>query len=200
MNKDLTRNASDNKDRESTERTSRENGPVTVELLEALRDGDHEAYKTVYLHYRGPIENFLYKLLRSREEAEEIAQHVFMTLWERRAELDPSKNIRTLLYTIARNAVVNLFKRQRVFEKYQKMQDSGEQDLLTGEDLLIAQEKELLIELAVKNMPPMRRKIFEMSRQQNLSHEEIAQHLDTSKHNVANHLSQAMKKIKRTIK
>ena len=82
MNKDLTRNASDNKDRESTERTSRENGPVTVELLEALRDGDHEAYKTVYLHYRGPIENFLYKLLRSREEAEEIAQHVFMTLWE----------------------------------------------------------------------------------------------------------------------
>ena len=121
MNKDLTWNASDNKDRESTERTSRENGPVTVELLEALRDGDHEAYKTVYLHYRGPIENFLYKLLRSREEAEEIAQHVFMTLWERRAELDPSKNIRTLLYTIARNAVVNLFKRQRVFEKYQKM-------------------------------------------------------------------------------
>ena len=91
MNKDLTWNASDNKDRESTERTSRENGPVTVELLEALRDGDHEAYKTVYLHYRGPIENFLYKLLRSREEAEEIAQHVFMTLWERRAELDPSK-------------------------------------------------------------------------------------------------------------
>lgn len=177
MNKDLTWNASDNKDRESTERTSRENGPVTVELLEALRDGDHEAYKTVYLHYRGPIENFLYKLLRSREEAEEIAQHVFMTLWERRAELDPSKNIRTLLYTIARNAVVNLFKRQRVFEKYQKMQDPGEQDLLTGEDLLIAQEKELLIELAVKNMPPMRRKIFEMSRQQNLSHEEIAQHL-----------------------
>ena len=200
MNKDLTRNASDNKDRESTERTSRENGPVTVELLEALRDGDHEAYKTVYLHYRGPIENFLYKLLRSREEAEEIAQHVFMTLWERRAELDPSKNIRTLLYTIARNAVVNLFKRQRVFEKYQKMQDSGEQDLLTGEDLLIAQEKELLIELAVKNMPPMRRKIFEMSRQQNLSHEEIAQHLDTSKHNVSNHLSQALKKIKRTLK
>ena len=200
MNKDLTWNASDNKDRESTERTSRENGPVTVELLEALRDGDHEAYKTVYLHYRGPIENFLYKLLRSREEAEEIAQHVFMTLWERRAELDPSKNIRTLLYTIARNAVVNLFKRQRVFEKYQKMQDPGEQDLLTGEDLLIAQEKELLIELAVKNMPPMRRKIFEMSRQQNLSHEEIAQHLDTSKHNVENHLSQALKKIKRTLK
>ena len=96
--------------------------------------------------------------------------------------------------------MVNLFKRQRVFEKYQKMQDSGEQDLLTGEDLLIAQEKELLIELAVKNMPPMRRKIFEMSRQQNLSHEEIAQHLDTSKHNVANHLSQALKKIKRTLK
>ena len=177
-----------------------ENGPITVELLAALRDGDHDAYRTVYLHYRGPIENFLYKLLRSREEAEEIAQHVFMTLWERRAELDPSKNIRTLLYTIARNAVINLFKRQQVFEKYQKMQDTDDQEHPTGEDLLIAQEKELLIDLVVKNMSPMRRKIFEMSRLQHLSNEEIAQHLDISKHNVANHLSQALKKIKHTLK
>jgi len=71
---------------------------------------------------------------------------------------------------------------------------------LTAEDILIAQERELLIELTVKNMSSMRRKIFEMSRQQNLSHEEIAQHLEISKHNVANHLSQALKKIRHVLK
>ncbi len=72
--------------------------------------------------------------MRSREEAEEIAQHVFMTLWEAGPSWDPSKISVPYFYTIARNAVVNLFKRQRVFEKYQKMQGPGERDLLTGED------------------------------------------------------------------
>lgn len=182
------------------EDTVLENGTITTELLEALRDGSHEAYETVFMHYRGPIENFLYRLLRSREEAEEISQHVFLTLWERHAELDPTKNIRTLLYTIARNAVMNLFKRQKVFEKYQKFQDANDRDHLTADEIMIVQEKELLIDLTVQNMPSMRRKIFEMSRQQNMSHDEIAAELDISKHNVANHLSQALKTIKQVLK
>lgn len=201
MSKDL---ASALPDQEELELNSRErpleSEVVTPELLEALRDGSHEAFQTVYVHYRGPIENFLYRLLRSREEAEEIVQNVFMVLWERRAELDPAKNIKTLLYTIARNAVINLFKRQKVFERYQQQRDPDDKEHLTAEDILIAQERELLIELTVKNMSSMRRKIFEMSRQQNLSHEEIAQHLEIFKHNVANHLSQALKKIRHVLK
>ncbi len=90
---------------------SLENGEIPVEQLEAVRRGDHQAYKAVYMYYRGPIQHFLYGLLRSREEAEEISQHVFLVLWEKRGSLDVSKNIRTLLYTIARNAVMNLYKR-----------------------------------------------------------------------------------------
>lgn len=101
MSKDL---ASALPDQEELELNSRErpleSEVVTPELLGSLRDGSHEVFQTVYVHYRGPIENFLYRLLRSREEAEEIVQNVFMVLWERRAELDPAKNIKTLLYTI----------------------------------------------------------------------------------------------------
>ena len=81
MSKDL---ASALPDQEELELNSRErpleSEVVTPELLEALRDGSHEAFQTVYVHYRGPIENFLYRLLRSREEAEEIVQNVFMAV------------------------------------------------------------------------------------------------------------------------
>lgn len=173
---------------------------ISAGLLEALRGGDHEAYNAVYVHYRDMIGNFLYKLLRSREEAEEITQNVFMTLWERRSELDPSRNIRTLLYTVARNAVMNQFKRRKVFEKYQQSNDPDDTENLTAEDILIAQERELLIELTVENMPEMRRKIFEMSRREHLSNEDIAEQLDTSRQNVANHLSQALKQIKHALR
>lgn len=173
---------------------------ISTGQLEALRGGDHEAYNAVYVHYREMIGNFLYKLLRSREEAEEITQNVFMTLWERRSELDPSRNIRTLLYTVARNAVMNQFKRRKVFEKYQQSNDPDDTENLTAEDILIAQERELLIELTVENMPEMRRKIFEMSRREHLSNEDIAEQLDTSRQNVANHLSQALKQIKHALR
>lgn len=172
---------------------------ITAKLLGELRDGDHEAYNVVYRHYRDSIVNFLFKLLRSREDAEEIAQNVFMALWERRAELDPQKNIRTLLYTIARNAVMNQFKRQKVFEKYLKLSDADDTESLTAEDILIARERELLIEFTVGKMPSKRRKIYEMSRRENLSNEDIAQRLDTSRQNVANHLSQALRQIRHAL-
>lgn len=173
-----------------------ENGEIPVEQLEALRRGDHQAYKTVYMYYRGPIQHFLYGLLRSREEAEEISQHVFLVLWEKRGCLDVSKNIRTLLYTIARNAVTNLYKRLSVIDKYQKNQDMDERDHQTAEDILIAREDELLMDSVVKKLAPMQRKVFEMIRRDNLSHDEIAERLNISKQNVANHLSQALKKMK----
>lgn len=176
-----------------------EGDAITAKLLGALRDGDHEAYNVVYRHYRDLIVNFLFKLLRSREDAEEIAQNVFMALWERRAELDPQKNIRTLLYTIARNAVMNQFKRQKVFEKYLKLSDADDTENLTAEDILIARERELLIEFTVGKMPSKRRKIYEMSRRENLSNEDIAQRLDTSRQNVANHLSQALRQIRHAL-
>lgn len=172
---------------------------ITVKLLGELRDGDHEAYNVVYRHYRDLIVNFLFKLLRSREDAEEIAQNVFMALWERRAELDPEKNVRTLLYTIARNAVMNQFKRQKVFEKYRKQSAADDTESLTAEDILIARERECLIEITVGKMPSKRRKIYEMSRQENLSNEDIAQRLDTSRQNVANHLSQALRQIRHAL-
>lgn len=172
---------------------------ITVKLLGALRNGDHAAYNVVYRHYRDLIVNLIFKMLRSREDAEEIAQNVFMALWERRAELDPQKNIRTLLYTIARNAVMNQFKRQKVFEKYLKLSDADDTENLTAEDILIARERECLIETTVGKMPSKRRKIYEMSRRENLSNEDIAQRLDTSRQNVANHLSQALRQIRHAL-
>lgn len=172
---------------------------ITPQLLEALRHGDHEAYKKVYIHYYGSICAFLQRLLRSQEEAEEIAQNIFLTVWERRADLDPAKNIGTFLYTIARNAVMNFFKHQKVIHRYHQLQPSGFESTVTAEDILIAQEKELLVSLAVQRMPTMRRRVFEMSRYEDMDNESIARELNISKENVANHLSQARKEIKQIL-
>ena len=68
--------------------------PVTPELLTALRCGDHRAYDKVYLNFFGPLVDFLTVLLHDCEEAKEVAQEVFLKVWENRDRVDPSKNIK----------------------------------------------------------------------------------------------------------
>lgn len=169
---------------------------VTEELISRLRSGSQEAFKTVYIHYYGSLERFLFSLLRSKEESEEMAQDVFMTIWEKREQLDPSKNIKSFIYTIARNSVMNLFDHRKVLDRYARTANVPVNDDITSEDILIAQETELLIELAVARMPRMRRRIFELNRYEDMDNASIADRLGISKANVANHLALARKDIK----
>lgn len=173
---------------------------MTPELICKLRDGSQEAFKTIYLHYYGSVENFLFSLLRSREEAEETAQDVFMTLWEKRERLDPSHNIRSFIYTTARNAALNLFDRRKVMDRFSKMAPVPINDETTSEDMLIARETELLIRLVVARMPKTRRRIFELNHYENMDNTEIAEKLGISKANVANHLALARKDIREVIR
>jgi len=193
---------------EKPEKAKRESNPDTVSiekkmitsaLIKALRLRDHRAFETVYLHYRRPLEQFLFSLLRDRGEAEEIAQEVFVKIWEKREGLDPSKNFKTYIYTIARNAVMNLFGHQMVKSKYHNQAIFYEESRDTQEELLIAKETELIIELAVSRMSQMRRAVYELKHYEYLSNGEIAEKLGITKANVANHLSHARKEIKKVI-
>ena len=70
---------------------------------------------------------------------------------------------------------------------------------ISSEDIIIARETELIIDLVVKNMPEQRRKVFEMSRTEGLSNEEIAVALSISRRMVEKHLALAKKEINNII-
>lgn len=169
---------------------------IPQEVVVALRDGDHRAYEQLYYHYSSSIRRFLLTLTRSEELADDITQEVFVAVWEKREQLDPARNIRTYLYTIARNTTMNYFNREKIRDKYYRSilpeteQDAG------SDELLIAKETDLLIRIAVSRMPALRRRVFELSRYEGWSNERIAQELDMSKSNVYDHIYQATKDIK----
>lgn len=169
---------------------------ITREMLEALRAGDHEAYASVYCHYRKPLESFLGALMRTRSDAEDVTQEVFMKIWEVRESIDPSKKFKSYLYTIARNSVMNRLHHQKVQNRYNESNSVGDRDEVTQEELLIARETELIVRLTVDQMPRIRKQVYELSLDGQLSNEEIAHRLGITKSNVANHLSLARKDIK----
>lgn len=172
---------------------------IPVMTLTALRMGDHEAYKKVYLHYIDPVVEFLKMLTKSDGDAEEIAQEVFVSLWEKRSKIDPKKNIRGYIYTYARNAVLNYFKHKKVEDKYLHFTENEARSYESSDDLMVARETELLIRIAIDRMPSRRKEIFEMSRFEGLSNEEIAERLDISKNTVENHLTHANRDIRKLL-
>ena len=166
------------------------------EQLDALRRGDHEVFREVYLHYASPVNDFLLMLTRSEEEARELTQDIFVAVWEKRTLINPEKSFKGYLYTIARNAAFKLFEQKKVHDRYVKTPTYADVESYSLDDQLIAEETAILVDIAIQRMPPQRKKIFEMRRGEGLKSTEIAERLNLSRHTVDNHLAAAKKDLK----
>ena len=189
-------NNSENLFEDSTEASNKREPAVTPEVVASLRNGMHEAFDTVYLHYKKPVTLFIYKLTGSAEETEEIVQEVFVNIWAKRDQIDVTKNIKNYLFTIAKNTALKKIYRGNVAGHRLSGRELEIPDMMDTDALLRERDLKLLMEIAVGRMPEMRRNVFELYRTRNLSNEEIANELNISKENAQKHLSRARKDIK----
>lgn len=162
---------------------------IPSEILESLRLGSHGAYQTVYLHWRKPIYLLLLRLTGSEADAEDITQDVFIKVWENHHKVDPEKNIKSLLYLIARHSAIKHFDKRKARDNYSTQTTADEIDFESSYDIVVAKETALLKEAALSRMPQLRRRIYIMYVEEGLSAEEIAKRLDIKKETVYNNMS-----------
>lgn len=171
---------------------------IDINTLEALRNGEHTAFETVFIAYYNKTKYFIYGYIKSEADAEELAEDLFVNLWVNRKNIDTSKSFDSYLHTIARNAAINFLKHKYVHDSYVNNLHIVEHGSTTEEDL-IAKELSLLIDDIVENMPQQRRQIYILSRNEGLNNTEIAEKLNTTKRNVESQLSLALKEIRKAI-
>lgn len=171
---------------------------INIETLEALRNGNHKAFETVFLAYYNQTKRLVYDYIKSEPDAEEIAEELFANLWINRRNIDTSKSFHSYLHTISRNAAINFLKHKYVQDAYLSHMRSVEHSA-TSEEELIAKELGLLIDDVIERMPEQRKKIYQLSRNEGLSNAEIAERLNTTKRNVESQLSLALKEIRKAI-
>ena len=152
-----------------------------------------QKFEGFFLDYYPRVKGFINGLLQDAEEAEDLSQDIFMSLWQNRGNLKQIDNLDAYLFRIARNAVFRYIERSLLFKNYQSRQLSDD-----NSDLYEI-ESELIIAIAVERMPSQRRKIYQMSREQGLSNENIARELNISKRTVENHLTQALADIRKIL-
>src|SRR5947209_16618215 len=78
-----------------------------VQLMLDAKAGDEQSFALLLHRYRSPLVNFLYRMVRNREQAEDLAQEVFIRVYRARAEYVPSAKFTTWLFRIATNLALN---------------------------------------------------------------------------------------------
>lgn len=171
---------------------------IDIEILEALQNGDHKAFESIFITYYDRIRGFIFGYIKSESDAEELTEDLFVNLWEKRASIDISKSFNSYLHTIARNTAINFLKHKYLHSAYIANALTTECSS-TSEEELIAKELGLLIDNVIDKMPEQRKQIYILSKNRGLSNTEIAEQLNTTKRNVESQLSLALKDIRKAI-
>ena len=143
----------------------------------------------------------VYSYTKSRFVAEELVQEAFIRLWKNRSQLTAIEDPTAYLYRMIFNHINNYIKKtanekkilDRALAKMDPAADNTQQQLE-------ANEMTRIITAAVERLPPQKKIIYRLSREQGLSYQEIATQLNLSPHTVKNHLVEAMKLLRAYLK
>ncbi len=166
-------------------------------LISNLRNGNERAFQKLFDKYRNQIYAYSLSVLKSKPQAEEIVQEVFLKVWLNQEKLDPTLNFKSYVFTIARNLAFNVLAKaandqklkDRIFYKSQNRESMTDTKLLEADYAKLKNQ-------AIEKLTPRCRMVFHMSRNEGKSYEEIAHELGISKNTVKNQMSNSLAIIK----
>ncbi len=164
------------------------------ELVEHLKNGKTGAFYEIFDRYNKVLYIFARNMLRNREEAEDLVQDVFTSLWDKAEHLELKYSLSSYLYKSVRYKFINLVAHKKIRADYvnafQSLIDEGE---YSTDHYINEKELLLLIEKEITLLPEKMREVFILSRNTGLTHQEISEKLNISTKTVKNHINHALK-------
>lgn len=161
----------------------------------ALKEGSREAFTMLYNLYADRLYSFALVQTKSKQMAEDVVQDTFLKLWNNRTNLNCYGNVQALVFTMARNLIIDAFRRQVAnidIEAYFNLHEALPSTASPEENLYFNETKENL-EQAKAKLSNKECKIYEMSREQDMPIKKIAQTLNLSPQTVKNYLTSTLK-------
>lgn len=163
-------------------------------LIPLLQKGDVQAFSEIYDRYKGLLYLHAFRRLNDSSEAEDLIHDLFASLWTNRAKLTIAEKLSSYLYVATRNRIIKLVAREKLKTNYlESINDFFDRGDLATDHQVRTRDLEKLIEKEISALPEKMRKIFLMSRFENLSHKQIAEKLDLSEQTVSKQVSNALK-------
>jgi RNA polymerase sigma-70 factor (ECF subfamily) len=159
-----------------------------------VKAGDEQSFALLLHRYRTPLVNFLYRMVRNREQAEDLAQEVFIRVYRARADYVPSAKFTTWLFRIATNLALNSVRDTR----HQRMEvsldapvtvnseDGDERPIDVAEknpnieEHLVQEAQRDMIRHSIDKLPEKQRAAVLLHKYQDLDYGEISKILECS--------------------
>ena len=169
--------------------------------IKELKDGDEFYFKQVFDQYHQKLYFFILYKTKSDYIAEEVVQMAFTKLWQCRQTLKEEYTISTQLFRIATTILIDYLRKYNNKDAVTAGLDvvNIEKGIDSTTEKMIGAELQKRISEAVNDMPPVRKQVFEMSREHGMSYREIAETLSVSSKTVETHIYKALKQIKKHI-
>lgn len=171
---------------------------IDVALMMRVKEGDEAAFEELIKRHQTMIIGTVAKMLGNTTDSEDIAQQVFIRLWNSAPRYKVKAKFTTFLYTIMRNLVFNESRRRS--RKKESSIDEREDDLHLQEkdsqtkspdDQMLQDELQEAVDKAISELPEKQRMSVILRRYENMPYEEIADVLKTSVSAVKSHLFRA---------
>jgi len=167
-----------------------------AEVLLRIQSGDEQAFELLYRHYWNDLYSLALAFLKSPALAEDCIQEVFVKLWIRREMILKAKEFRSYFFAVARNEIIDTLRRNRsrvLLRHIDTIEISGG----PGQGNPVAEKEiSLLIRTSLAALPEKQQQIFLLSREQGLTHAEIARQLQISLKTVANVITLVLNHIR----
>ncbi len=164
-------------------------------LLAGLKKNKESAFDELFRKYFQNLTWFAMKMVKSRETAEEVVQDLFVNFWEKRHDLELKVSIKAYLYRAVYNNCIHASRKE-------KLHDSSELTLVNEltedfNDILETSELEARIYGLIEELPTECKRIFKLSRFEELKYKEIARQLQISIKTVETQMSRALKFLRK---
>lgn len=168
-----------------------------ITLLSQLAGGDELAFNTLFERYKDKLYNYLLKITKSSEVSEEIVIDIFVKLWVGRELMNHIQNLESFLHKVAYHKAIDFLRvtsrHARLKKVYIDRMENEPEKL--ADDLIIDEEFRQILHKAIQRLPPQRKLIYTLSREEGLTHNQIASALNLSRNTVKNSIMSATKSI-----
>ncbi|MEM1126959.1 MAG: RNA polymerase sigma-70 factor [Bacteroidota bacterium] len=161
-----------------------------------IRASDHGAYRAVFEALHPDLLRYALRFTDNHAAAQDVVQDAFLKLWQIRADLDPARSMKSLLYRIVRNLSLNQNRHEQRMDAIESEADlppaggDGSAELLDGAQLSDQLDR------WVQGLPPRRREAFLLSRLHDLTHEDIAAVMGLTPTTVNTHIVLALRDLR----
>jgi RNA polymerase sigma-70 factor (ECF subfamily) len=172
----------------------KENTMIDKPTIGRFKEGDSEAYATIYIAYKPKLIIFMQKHIKNGEmieDVEDIAHDTFLLLWNNRVSIDIDKNLFAYTCTIGLNIISNKRRHNAIVRAHllkETLKANIEQKTYSMEEEYIAQDILRYINLAMKKLTNRQLEVFYLLRNQGFTYKETAQKLGIRESTVESHV------------